>query len=65
MIDLVAEEDREMMLSLQNGVGSRAFRPGPTMKLERAIHHRLNSYLNRMFGEEATATHAEERRHAG
>ncbi len=31
-IRLVAEEDREMMLSLQNGVGSRAYRPGPTMK---------------------------------
>ena len=49
-IRLVAGEDTEMMLSLQNGVGSRHFRPGPTMGLEKAIHHLLNSYLDRMFG---------------
>ncbi len=55
-IRLVADEDREMLLSLQNGVGSRAFRPGPTVKLERAIHHLLNTYLDRMFGEDTTAT---------
>ena len=49
-IRLVAGEDTEMMRSLQNGVGSRHFRPGPTMGLEKAIHHLLNSYLDRMFG---------------
>ena len=52
-IRLVANEDKEMMHSLQNGVGSRNFTPGPTMGLEKAIHHLLNSYLDRMFGEEA------------
>ena len=54
-IRLVAEEDLEMLRSLQNGVGSRAFRGGPTLKLERAIHHQLNRYLDRMFGEGSTA----------
>ena len=49
-IRLVADEDKEMMRSLQNGVGSRNFHPGPTMGLEKAIHHLLNSYLDRMFG---------------
>jgi Rieske 2Fe-2S family protein len=51
-IRLVADEDKEMLRSLQNGVGSRNFRPGPTMGLEKAIHHLLNSYLDRMFGPE-------------
>ena len=49
-IRLVAGEDTEMMRSLQNGVGSRHFRPGPTMGLEKAIHHLLNTYPDRMFG---------------
>ena len=50
-IRFVAEEDLEMLRSLQNGVGSRGYRPGPTVNLEKAIHHMLNYYLNRMFGE--------------
>ena len=49
-IRLVANEDKEMMTSLQNGVGSRNFKPGPTLGLEKAIHHLLNNYLDRMFG---------------
>jgi len=49
-IRLVADEDKEMMRSLQNGVGSRNFDPGPTMGLEKLIHHQLNTYLDRMFG---------------
>ena len=53
-IRLVADEDLEMLRSLQNGVRSRGFKPGPTLKLEKAIHHLLNSYLTRMFGEDAT-----------
>jgi Rieske 2Fe-2S family protein len=52
-IRLVASEDLEMLKSLQNGVGSRMFNAGPTTKLEKAIHHTLNYYLDRMFGEEA------------
>ena len=48
-IRLVADEDKGMMRSLQNGVGSRNFDPGPTMGLEKLIHHQLNTYLDRMF----------------
>lgn len=59
-IRLVANEDLAMLRSLQNGVGSRAFVPGPTVKLEKAIHHMLNRYLDRMFGPEAKAVDAAE-----
>ena len=52
-IRLVAAEDAEMMRSLQNGVGARKFEPGPTVHLEKAIHHNLNYYLDRMGGEAA------------
>ena len=52
-IRLVAAEDGAMLRSLQNGVRSRAFDPGPTIGLEKAIHHTLNYYLDRMFGEGA------------
>ncbi|MSP51109.1 MAG: aromatic ring-hydroxylating dioxygenase subunit alpha [Alphaproteobacteria bacterium] len=48
-IRLVAAEDADMMRSLQNGVNSRNFVPGPTIRLEKAIHHTLNDYLDRMF----------------
>ena len=54
-IRLVANEDRAMLESLQNGVGSRAFRPGPTVKLERAIHHLLNYYLDRLLSDDDEA----------
>ena len=48
-IELVATEDLAMLESLQNGVASRGFVPGPTVKLERAIHHLLNYYLDRLL----------------
>lgn len=48
-IELVATEDLAMLESLQNGVGSRGFVPGPTVKLERAIHHLQNYYLDRLL----------------
>ena len=54
-IRLVAEEDREMMESLQNAARSRCFKPGPTVKLERAIHHLLNYYLDTLFGQDDAA----------
>ena len=54
-IRLVAAEDVDMMRSLQNGVGARKFEPGPTVHLEKAIHHNLNYYLDRMYGEGATS----------
>ena len=62
-IRLVANEDRAMLESLQNGVGSRAFRPGPTVKLERAIHHLLNYYLDKLLSEDDEAR--ARRRHEG
>lgn len=52
-IRLVIEEDRAMMLSLQQGLKSRNFVPGPMVNLEKPIHHILNLYLDRMFGESA------------
>ena len=58
-IRLVAAEDSDMMRSLQNGVGSRNFEPGPTVHLEKAIHHNLNYYLDRMYGEGATTARLE------
>lgn len=54
-IRLVATEDESMLESLQTGVGSRGFVPGPTVKLERAIHHLLNYYLDRLLEEDVAA----------
>ena len=54
-IEQVATEDLAMLESLQNGVGSRAFEPGPTVKLERAIHHLQNYYLDRLMQNDDTA----------
>ena len=34
---------------------SRGFVPGPTVKLERAIHHILNYYLDSLLGEDESA----------
>jgi len=48
-VRLVLAEDQEMIASLQNGVHSRAFVPGPTVPLEAAIHHTLNDYVDRIF----------------
>lgn len=51
-IRLVATEDEAMLESLQTGVRSRGFAPGPTVKLERAIHHLLNYYLDALLDED-------------
>lgn len=32
---------------------SRSFEPGPTVHLEKAIHHTLNYWLDRVYGEDA------------
>ena len=45
----VLGEDSDMVRSLQRGMGTRAFQPGPLAGLEEAIHHVLNAYLDRMF----------------
>lgn len=54
-IEYVMNEDYEMLESLQNGVASRAFEPGPTVPLERAIHHLLNYYLDRLLQDDDAA----------
>lgn len=54
-IRLVATEDEAMLESLQTGVSSRGYAPGPTVNLERAIHHLLNYYLDTLLDEDETA----------
>lgn len=47
----VVEEDREMVNSLQRGMNSRLFEPGPLSRMEVNLHSLLNYYLDRMeFG---------------
>jgi len=46
----VVGEDEEMVRSLQNGVGSRSFEPGPMSYLETSIHHLIKYNLERTFG---------------
>ena len=45
----VVGEDEEMVRSLQNGVGSRSFEPGPMSYLETSIHHLIKYNLERTF----------------
>jgi choline monooxygenase len=54
-IRLVATEDEAMLESLQTGVSSRGYAPGPTVGLERAIHHLLNYYLDTLLDEDPEA----------
>ena len=54
-IKLVATEDLAMLESLQTGVSSRCYNPGPTVKLERAIHHLINYYLDILLDEDKDA----------
>jgi phenylpropionate dioxygenase-like ring-hydroxylating dioxygenase large terminal subunit len=44
----VLEEDRPMVVSLQQAMSSRHYRPGPMAGLEATIHHVLNDYLDRI-----------------
>jgi len=46
----VVGEDEGMVRSLQNGVGSRSFEPGPMSHLETSIHHLIKYNLERTFG---------------
>lgn len=57
-IRLVATEDEAMLESLQTGVNSSGFTPGPTVNLERAIHHLLNYYLDRLLEEDGSSRDA-------
>lgn len=45
-----ANEDAELMVAIQKGVGSRYFPRGPMHELETLIHHRINRYLDAMEG---------------
>ena len=45
----VVGEDEAMVRSLQNGVGSRSFEPGPMSFLETSIHHLIKYNLQRTF----------------
>ena len=51
----VLEEDRGMIASLQRGMYSRSYAPGPMSVREIAIHHAINGHLDRVFGPEARA----------
>ncbi|MGD9763210.1 MAG: aromatic ring-hydroxylating dioxygenase subunit alpha [Candidatus Binatia bacterium] len=53
-IRLVAGEDGAMLRSLQNGVKSRHFNPGPMVGLENTLHYFFNYYLDRLFGPQST-----------
>ena len=44
----VVEEDREMVNSLQRGMNSRLFEPGPLSRMEINLHSLLNYYLDRV-----------------
>jgi Rieske 2Fe-2S family protein len=47
----VLDEDRGMIASLQRAMGTKRFQPGPMSYLEEGVHHVINSYLERMFGD--------------
>lgn len=47
----VLEEDRSMIESMQVAMGSPDYRPGRMSTLEKPLHHYLNGYLTRMFGD--------------
>ena len=44
----VVEEDREMVNSLQRGMNSRLFEPGPLSRMEVNLHSLMNYYLDRV-----------------
>ena len=46
----VLEEDRSMLASMQRGMSSRAYVPGPMSNLESGIHHVINNHLDRVVG---------------
>ena len=43
------QEDLDMVGSLQRGLKSERFEPGPMVELEKPIHHMLNHHLDRLF----------------
>lgn len=49
----IYEEDRSMIESMQKAMALPNYAPGRMSVMEKAIHHFLNGYLERMYGEEA------------
>ena len=45
----VLEEDRSMIHSLQQAMGTRGFQPGRMSRLEKPIHNYLQGYFDRLF----------------
>ena len=52
-LHLALEEDMSMVQSLQRGFRSRAYQPGPMSKYEIGVHHVMNYYLDKVYGEQA------------
>ncbi len=47
----VLEEDQSMIESMQRAMSSPVYQPGRFADLEKGLHHFLNGYLDRMFGD--------------
>ena len=47
----ILEEDRSMIESMQLAMASPAYRPGRMSTLEKPLHHYMNGYIERVFGE--------------
>ena len=45
------EEDRFMVESMQRAMGSVHYRPGRMSTAEKSLHHTMNAYLDRIFGQ--------------
>lgn len=48
LMEVIIEEDRPMIESLQRVMGKQAFRPGRMSTGEMLVHHYINSYLDRI-----------------
>ena len=48
-ITVFLQEDVDMVGSLQRGLKSERFEPGPMVGLEKPIHHMLNHHIDRVF----------------
>lgn len=46
-----AQEDADLMRAMQKGLTSRYFVRGPMHEMEKIIHHRINRYLEALYGD--------------
>ena len=51
-LEITLEEDRTMIASLQRAMSSKRFVPGHMASMEKGVHHVINYYLDRMFGDQ-------------